>query len=167
LRRLDRFHQLRRAGNAATHRFEGDHAKALEYLKIARQLSIWFYRTFDDHQFKSGPFQQPRSPIDATAELAAEIERLRAEREAALSEVQRAQAVAAEAEAARVHAEKGAKGQAEERALWEQLATEAEAARNELSRRLAELEAAAVASPIAEQQQILHFAQSAAELRRG
>jgi type I restriction enzyme R subunit len=43
---LDLFHQLRIAGNAATHRREGDHATALTCLKMARQLGIWFYRTF-------------------------------------------------------------------------------------------------------------------------
>jgi len=119
---LDLFHQLRIDGNAATHRREGDHATALTCLKMARQLSIWFYRTFDVQNFKPGPFQPPRPPIDATAELSAELGRLRAERDAALSEVQRATAVAADAEAARLAAEMGAKGAAEERALWEQLA---------------------------------------------
>jgi hypothetical protein len=27
---------------------------------MARQLGIWFYRTFDDHRFKAGSFQPPR-----------------------------------------------------------------------------------------------------------
>ena len=85
---LDLFHKLRMAGNAATHRREGDHASALACLKMARQLGIWFYRTFDDQRFKPGPFQPPRPPIDATAELAAELGRLMAERDAALSEAQ-------------------------------------------------------------------------------
>ena len=160
---LDLFHQLRIDGNAATHRREGDHATALTCLKMARQLGIWFYRTFDDHRFKAGPFQPPRPPIDATAELTAELGRLRAERDAALSEAQRAKAAAADAEAARLAAETGAKGAAEERALWEQLAAEAEAAKNQLAQQLASLQAAAVASPAAEQQQVLHFAQAAAE----
>ena len=120
---LDLFHQLRVAGNAATHRREGDHATALTCLKMARQLGIWFYRTFDDQRFKPGPFQPPRPPIDATAELAAELGRLRAERDA---EAQRAKAAAADAEAARLAAETGAKGAAEEKAVWEQLAAEAE-----------------------------------------
>jgi len=160
---LDLFHQLRIAGNAATHRSEGDHATALGCLKMARQLAIWFYRTFDEHRFKAGPFQPPRPPIDATAELGAELGRLRAERDAALSEAERAKAAAADAEAARLAAETGAKGALEERALWEQLAAEAEAAKNELSQQLAILQAAAVASPAAEQQQVLHFAQAAAE----
>jgi type I restriction enzyme, R subunit len=59
---LDLFRQLRVAGNAATHRREGDHATALTCLKMARQLGIWFYRTFDDQRFKPGPFQPPRPP---------------------------------------------------------------------------------------------------------
>ena len=70
---LDLFHQVRVDGNAATHRRDGDHAKALACLKMARQLGIWFYRTFDDRNFKSGPFQPPRPPVDPTAELAAEL----------------------------------------------------------------------------------------------
>jgi type I restriction enzyme, R subunit len=160
---LDLFHQLRIDGNAATHRREGDHATALGCLKMARQLGIWFYRTFDDQRFKAGPFQPPRSPIDATAELSAELGRLRAERDAALSEAQRAKTAAADAEAARLAAEKGAKGAAEERALWEQLAAEAEAAKNQLAEQLASLQAAAEASPAAEQLQVLQFAQTAAE----
>lgn len=55
--------------------------------------------------------------------MAAELGRLRAERDA---EAQRAKAAAADAEAARLAAETGAKGAAEEKAVWEQLAAEAE-----------------------------------------
>jgi type I restriction enzyme R subunit len=160
---LDLFHQLRMAGNAATHRSEGDHATALGCLKMARQLGIWFYRTFDDQRFKAGPFQPPRPPVDASTELNAELDRLRAERDAALSVAERAKAAAADAEAARLAAETGAKGAVEERALWEQLAAEAEAAKNQLAQQLASLQTAAVASPVAEQQQVLQFAQAAAE----
>jgi type I restriction enzyme, R subunit len=58
---LDLFHQLRLAGNAAVHNHEGDHTTALACLKMARQLGIWFYRTFVDRNFKAGPFQ-PRQP---------------------------------------------------------------------------------------------------------
>ena len=114
-------------------------------------------------RFKPGPFHPPRPPIDATAELTAELGRLRAERDAALSEAQRAKAAAADAEAARLAAETGAKGAAEEKAVWEHLAAEAEAAKNQLAQQLASLQAAAEASPVAEQQQVLQFAQAAAE----
>ena len=139
---LDLFHQIRMDGNAATHRRDGDHARALACLKMARQLGIWFYRTFDDRNFKSGPFQPPRPPVDPTAELAAELSRLKAERDAALTEAQRAKEIAAEAEAARLAAEKGAKGAADEREIWEQLAAEAEAAKSQLANQVARLQAA-------------------------
>jgi type I restriction enzyme, R subunit len=133
---LDLFHQIRVVGNAATHRRDGDHSAALACLKMARQLGIWFYRTFDDSNFKSGPFQPPRPPGDATAELTAELGRLRAEKDAALTEAQRANEIAAEAEAARLAAEQGAKGAAEEKELWEQLAAEAETTKNRLALQL-------------------------------
>ena len=82
---LNLFNQLRKHGNAATHHHTGDHAKALACLKMARLLAIWFYRTFDNHNFKAGPFQPPRPPIDATTELTAELDKSRAQRDAALS----------------------------------------------------------------------------------
>lgn len=159
---LDLFHQIRVDGNAATHHRDGDHAKALVCLKMARQLGIWFYRTFDDRNFKSGPFQPPRPPIDPTAELAAELARLKTERDAALTEVQRAKELAAEAEAARLAAEQGAKGAAEERELWEQLAAEAEAAKGKLSRQLLHLQAQGASTGLTEE---THYFQEA--LRTG
>jgi type I restriction enzyme, R subunit len=79
------FDQLRKDGNAAAHHHTGDHAKALECLKMARKLGIWFYRTFDNHNFRPRPFQPPRPPIDATTELTAELDRSRAQGDAALS----------------------------------------------------------------------------------
>jgi type I restriction enzyme, R subunit len=138
---LDLFHQLRIAGNAAVHNHEGDHATALACLKMARQLGIWFYRTFADRNFKAGSFQPPRPPPDATAELTAELNRLKGERDAALTEAERAKAAAAEAEAARLGAEKAAKSAAEERALMEELAAEAEAAKVRLAQQVALLQA--------------------------
>ncbi|MGY4617256.1 type I restriction enzyme R subunit [Bradyrhizobium sp. USDA 4472] len=143
---LDLFHQLRKLGNAATHDRDGDHATALSCLKMARQLAIWFYRTFDNQNFKAGPFQPPQPPADATAEVQAELERLRAENEAALTEAQRAKEKIAEAEAARLAAEQGARGATEERDIYAQLAAEAEAAKNELGRLLTQLQATAAAS---------------------
>lgn len=76
---LGLFDQLRKDGNAAAHHHTGDHAKALECLKGARKLGIWFYRTFDNHNFKPRPFQPPRPPIDAPTELTAELDRSRAQ----------------------------------------------------------------------------------------
>ena len=81
---LGLFDQLRKDGNAAAHHHTGDHAKALECLKGARKLGIWFYRTFDNYNFKPRRFQPPRPPIDAPTELTAELDRSRAQGDAAL-----------------------------------------------------------------------------------
>src|SRR3984957_8557518 len=81
---LGLFDQLRKDGNAAAHHHTGDHAKALECLKGARKLGIWFYRTFDNHNFKPRRFQPPRPPIDAPIELTAELDWPRAQGDAAL-----------------------------------------------------------------------------------
>src|SRR3984957_14793653 len=69
----DFFHQVRISGNTATHAFGGDHAHALTTLKIARQLGVWYYRTFIDKNFKSGPFVPPADPAAATAALHEEM----------------------------------------------------------------------------------------------
>jgi type I restriction enzyme R subunit len=71
------FHQLRVAGNRATHSHTGDHAEALSTLKIARQLGIWFQRTFTDARFSAGPFVPPPDPAAATEALPQELDRLR------------------------------------------------------------------------------------------
>ncbi|WP_413297029.1 type I restriction-modification system endonuclease [Synechococcus sp. MIT S9452] len=56
------FHNLRQAGNAATHSLRGDHSTALNNLKIAWQLSLWFHRSFGEPEYRSGPFQPPQPP---------------------------------------------------------------------------------------------------------
>jgi len=40
------FHDLRRVGNAAVHEGKGDHGEALHQLRMARELAIWFQRSF-------------------------------------------------------------------------------------------------------------------------
>jgi len=77
---MDLFHQIRIAGNQATHAHADDHAQALTSLKVARQLAIWFHRSFGNQPgFKAGPFVPPPEPEDATAPLREELEQLRAE----------------------------------------------------------------------------------------
>lgn len=49
----DLFHTVRKVGNAAAHHGAGTHREALATLKVARQIGIWFHRTFgDDPAFK-------------------------------------------------------------------------------------------------------------------
>jgi type I restriction enzyme R subunit len=63
----DLFHQLRKLGNAAAHEVRGSHAEALTGLKLARQLGIWFHRTYGKQPgFKPGVFTPPPKPVDAT-----------------------------------------------------------------------------------------------------
>jgi type I restriction enzyme R subunit len=115
----DLFHQIRTAGNDASHALRGDHATALATLKFTWQLSIWFHRTFGNPQFKSGPFLPPRPPQDESAELRVELERLRGEA-AAIRQSQTQVATQAQALEAQLR-------QAEvDRGIWEQLAAEAE-----------------------------------------
>src|SRR4051794_23897344 len=74
----DVFHHLRKLGNAATHEVKGTHADALSGLKFARQLGVWFHRTYAKQLgFKPGPFAPPPEPVDATLTLKDEIAALR------------------------------------------------------------------------------------------
>ncbi len=144
---IDLFHDLRRVGNEAVHQHRGDHVTALAGLKVARQLAVWFHRTFGDRNFRAGPFEPPRPPLDLTATLRDELERLRGEQMSSLSAIDSAARTAAEAVEARRSAEERAQAQAEERAVWEALATETEARLLALQEELARVQAAAVAQP--------------------
>ena len=78
----DLFHQLRRAGNRAAHEFAADHKIALDQLRVARQLAIWFRRTFGraaGKQFKPGPLVPPEDPNAKLLATEQEVERLRTE----------------------------------------------------------------------------------------
>ncbi|MAO56316.1 MAG: type I restriction-modification system endonuclease [Rhodospirillaceae bacterium] len=134
---VDLFHQLRKSGNAAAHDGADDHRQALAALKIARQLGIWFHRTYrNEPQFKPGPFIPPSPPEDATAALREEIERLREELAASQSEAERAQRAADEEAERRESAEEKAKRETAERVEWEELAIEADRHREELKQLL-------------------------------
>lgn len=127
---LSLFHFARKVGNAANHDRKGDHDTALSALKIAWQLSVWFHRSFGDREFRSGPFQPPKAPPDPAIALHNELERLRKDYSASLSEAEQrateAEERAAAAELARLTAEQESRKEAEERAFWEAYAAEAE-----------------------------------------
>lgn len=95
---MDLFHQIRIAGNQAAHAHAGDHASALTTLKIARELAVWFHRTFSRQpNFKPGPFVPPSPPGEAEASLRQELAQLREELKARMSAEERARADAAAA----------------------------------------------------------------------
>jgi type I restriction enzyme R subunit len=144
----DVFHVLRKLGNTAAHEAAGDHSDALSALKFARQLGIWFHRTYGKQPgFKAGAFLPPREPPDATAILKEEIANLR--RKAAESEgiAAIARREADEHARARESAEQRLAREMEDRAIWEKLAQETEAEKANIAARLAILQSAAEQAP--------------------
>lgn len=126
----DVFHHLRRLGNAAAHEDRGSAAQALSALKLARELGIWFHRTFTpDPHFVPGPFVPPEPPRDASAELRAQIVALRDKLAASEDTAARAAREAEEAGRASETALQRATREVEERLAWERLAAEIDAAR--------------------------------------
>ena len=159
---IDFFHDLRRVGNDAVHNHRGDHATALAALKVARQLAVWFHRSFGDRTFRSGPFQPPRPPTDPTAALREELERLRTEQLASLLAADGARQTAEAAVAARRVAEDRASIEAEERAVWAELAAEAEALLIATQEELVRVQATSVEAPATAVQMLTSAAQDAA-----
>ena len=123
------FHSLRISGNQAAHENTDDYAGALTGLKLARQLAIWYSRTFYNPTDKFGPFVPPSQPADANAALLSELERLKSELSASTTEAERLKAAAIAAEAERHSATEIAATAREERAAWEALAEVADIAR--------------------------------------
>ena len=149
LQALDLFHHLRTVGNKATHDNQGTHAEALTALKIARELGVWFHRTFspsakDGKSFTPGAFVPPPDPAAATQALAKELARLRDELSSHRTAAEKTFVDAQEQERARLSAEDRAQREQEEKAIWEQLAAEAEQANVELTSQLKQLQADAV-----------------------
>jgi type I restriction enzyme, R subunit len=131
---------VRRAGNDASHAMAGDHRTALAALKITWQLGLWFHRTFGNPSFKSDPFIPPQAPPDESADLRAELTRLSQALE---------QGLAAHRETAhRLQAAEASLREArDEQTFWEQMASEAEAAKVASEPRLAAQQAETAAQP--------------------
>src|SRR5690606_38705379 len=75
------FHILRIEGNKATHQFRTQHKEAMDGLKVARALAIWFHHSFGQSgtRFKPGPFVPPTDPSTQLRKLQNDIEKLRHE----------------------------------------------------------------------------------------
>jgi type I restriction enzyme R subunit len=134
------FGEVRRAGNAASHGLAGDHRTALNTLKLAWQMGLWFHRTFKDPDYKSGPFIPPVAPRDESDGLREELTRL--------SEALRDFEARHEASAQRLaETEARLRTAQDEQAFWEQMATEADQAKAALEQRLAEQQQGAASAP--------------------
>jgi type I restriction enzyme R subunit len=73
------FHFLRIEGNKATHQFTTRHKEAMDGLKVARLLAVWFHQSFGKAGtgFKPGPFVPLQDPSSQLRQLQADIERLK------------------------------------------------------------------------------------------
>lgn len=73
------FHTLRVEGNRATHEFRTQHREAMDGLKVARALAIWYHQSFgkNAHAFKPGPFVTPADPSAPLRDLQSQIEQLK------------------------------------------------------------------------------------------
>jgi type I restriction enzyme, R subunit len=149
------FHDIRRAGNEASHKLADDHRTALLALKLSWQLSVWFHRTFKEAGFKSGPFVPPSPPVNEGAELKAELDALR-------SELTTFRAAHQDT----THALEATKAQAqqseEERAFWEAMAADAEAAKHEMTQRIVALQVKSSTQPAQTVDKLVAAATSAA-----
>ncbi len=75
------FHTLRIEGNKATHQFRTQHREALDGLKVARELCIWYHKALGKagSNFKAGPFVIPSDPSAPLRDLQSQIEQLKAQ----------------------------------------------------------------------------------------
>ncbi|MCH8530924.1 MAG: type I restriction-modification system endonuclease [Saccharospirillum sp.] len=73
------FHILRIEGNKATHQFRTQHREAMDGLKVARALAIWFHKAFSQasDSFKPGAFVAPADPSAQLRQLQHNIDSLR------------------------------------------------------------------------------------------
>lgn len=140
-RTAELFHRLRTLGNVAAHETDSTHAEALSALKLARQLGLWFHRTYARQpDFEAGPFTAPAEPIDATASLKADIEALKQKLVDSEDVAARAKRVAEEHAPAHESIEQRLQRVTGERALWQELAQANEAEKNTIGARLAAFE---------------------------
>jgi len=72
------FHNLRKTGNKAVHQVIGDQGEALYHLRMARQLAVWFHKSFGSNpDLAKGPFIPPPDPTQADTDLKKELQQLR------------------------------------------------------------------------------------------
>ncbi len=144
----DLFYHLKRAGNVAAHEDTGSAADVLTSLKIAREIGIWFHRSYEGHpDFKPGPFVPPVPPTDFGRALADELAQLK--RTIATSADSEAKAVLAaqDAEQRRRVSENRAEQNARDKVFWESYAAETEAALRSAEAALSGMQSQAAAIP--------------------
>ncbi len=138
----DFFHYLRMRGNDASHANRGSAQEALTALKVSHQLGIWFHKTFlPGSGFVPSEFVSPELHLDEANMLRQQLEELRQANTLNQMQVQQTKAeVDAHQNALRL-AEEKANQWAEEKAQLEQLAQEAEQAKQAVFAELKSIQA--------------------------
>ena len=149
------FDAVRRLGNDANHGLHEEHRSALSALKFCWQLGVWFQRTFGDPDYRSGAFIPPSAPVDESEELRAELERLR-------EGVAQDRAANAQLNAELTQTRTQLSTLAEERDVWEQIASEADRGKAELASQLASVQASAQSADRSEFASFVQAASTAA-----
>ncbi|MGJ7517835.1 type I restriction-modification system endonuclease [Pseudomonas baetica] len=126
-------HAVRKMGNEANHQFADDLRGALQALKINNQLGLWFQRTFGNPLLKAGGFIIPEIPPTIPDDVQQELESLRKLKADADNELAK---VLTQAEEVALRAQ----SLEEEARLWQSLATEEEASKQQLQAKLEELQ---------------------------
>lgn len=161
------FHLLRVRGNEAAHQADHSirHREGLEALKVAREVALWFHRSFGPQpDYKPGPFILPDDPSQRLVDLQQQITTLK-------QDLQQAQTdQAAKAELAALLTEQASQERAlaerasEERDIYESLADEASARYAALKAEFdARLQAASAQPATPTAQDIQRFSQRAAQ----
>jgi type I restriction enzyme, R subunit len=143
----DLFHTIRMTGNRAVHDADGSRSDALQCLRFAYKIGVWFHRAFGvDPNSRLKPFLPPPNPQAASDELSAELERLRVQ----LAELAGAKTAANQADAARIEAERKATAAYSDLEAALALAQETQAERNQQKREFESRLAQMVTQPTAQ-----------------
>lgn len=143
----DLFHTLRIEGNKATHQFQTQHKEAMDGLRIARALAVWFHQSFGKQgaSYKPGPFVPPEDPSKHLRDLQTEIEQLKASLTDANQQLDSSQDLSDLVEKEKEEYAKLAQQMDEEARTFEQMALDAEQAlakqKEEFEQRLKEMQA--------------------------
>lgn len=126
---LDTFHAIRRIGNEATHEFVSTHREAIQVLKLAWTLSIWYHRTFGSppQGWKPGAFVKPADPSEQVRDLEDRIALLEKAQQASQRELNIAQQLADAQTQKAQELEKYVAIVEEDAGVWQSLAQEQEA----------------------------------------
>lgn len=123
---LDILHRLRIDGNAAVHSHDGERRMAFEALKLCHRLGVWLRASATRQPSLTMPFIPPRLAEDDAGDLKDQVATLRSELEERSAEAARLADEVDSARSAALDAEDRARLAQEERAIYEELAEDAE-----------------------------------------